>query len=318
MSRVNRVCLVGGSGFVGRHVAERLAARGVRVIIPTRNRERTKADLIVLPSVELVSADVNDATQLSELVAGCDAVVNLVGILHEGRSGDFRRSHVLLTEHCIAACVRHGVRRYLHMSALGAGLSAPSEYQRTKGDAEQRVRAAQAAGLATTIFRPSVIFGDGDSFLTLFARLLALAPFVPLGSPDARFQPVWVEDVAHAFVAALDLPQTAAQCYDLVGPDVFTLRELVQLVGKVTGHERPVVGLPEGLSRLQARVFGMLPVKLITYDNFLSMTVDNVSSMPFPGVFDRTPSALEPIARQYLGNATPRGRYQAFRYRAGR
>ena len=192
MSRVDRVCLIGGSGFVGRHVAERLAARGVRVIIPTRNRERAKADLIVLPSVELVNADVNDPAQLSDLVAGCDAVVNLVGILHEGRSGDFRRAHVLLTEHCIAACVRHGVHRYLHMSALGAGPSAPSEYQRTKGEAEQRVMAAHAAGLATTIFRPSVIFGDGDSFLTLFARLLALAPFVPLGSPDARFQPVWV------------------------------------------------------------------------------------------------------------------------------
>ena len=318
MSRVNRVCLVGGSGFVGRHVAERLAARGVRVIIPTRNRERAKTDLIVLPSVELVSADVNDPAQLSALVAGCDAVVNLVGILHEGRSGDFRRAHLTLTEQCIAACKHHGVRRYLHMSALGAGPSAPSEYQRTKGEAEQRVVAAQASGLEATIFRPSVIFGDGDSFLTLFARMLALAPFVPLGSPGARFQPVWVEDVADAFVAALDLPQTAGQCYDLVGPDVFTLRELVQLVGKVTGNERPVVGLPDGLSRLQARVFGMLPVKLITYDNYLSMTVDNVSSMSWPAVFERTPSALEPIARQYLGNATPRGRYQAFRYRAGR
>jgi NADH dehydrogenase len=299
-------------------MAERLAERGVRVIIPTRNRERAKTDLIVLPSVELVSADVNDPAQLSALVAGCDAVVNLVGILHEGRSGDFRRAHLTLTEQCIAACKHHGVRRYLHMSALGAGPSAPSEYQRTKGEAEQRVVAAQASGLETTIFRPSVIFGDGDSFLTLFARLLALAPFVPLGSPGARFQPVWVEDVADAFVAALDLPQTAGQCYDLVGPDVFTLRELVQLVGKVTGNERPVVGLPDGLSRLQARVFGMLPVKLITYDNYLSMTVDNVSSMPYPAVFERTPSALEPIARQYLGNATPRGRYQAFRYRAGR
>ena len=318
MSNLNRVCLIGGSGFVGRHVAERLAARGIRVIIPTRNRERAKPDLIVLPSVELVSADVNDGSQLSALVAGCDAVINLVGILHEARRGDFRRAHLALTEQCIAACMRHGVRRYLHMSALGAGPAAPSEYQRTKGEAEQRVAAAQAAGLEATVFRPSVIFGDGDSFLTLFARLLAMSPVVPLGSPDARFQPVWVEDVAHAFVVSLDLPQTVGQRYDLVGPDVFTLRELVKLVGVVTGNERLVVGLPDGLSRLQARVFGALPVKLITYDNYLSMTVDNVSSSPYPAVFDRAPSALEPIARQYLGNATPRGRYQAFRYRAGR
>ncbi len=318
MSRMERVCLVGGSGFVGRHIAERLAARGVQVVIPTRNRERAKPDLIVLPGVELVGADVNDPAVLARLVNGCDAVVNLVGLLHESRTGDFRRAHVVLTEQCIEACRQQGVGRYLHMSALGAGTDAPSEYQRTKGEAEQRVAAAQAAGLATTVFRPSVIFGDGDSFLTLFARLLALSPFVPLGSPGARFQPVWVEDVADAFIASLERPETIGQSYDLVGPDVFTLEQLVRLVGRVTGHERPVIGLPDGLSRLQALLFGLLPVKLITYDNYLSMTVDNVSSAPWPPVFGRAPSALEPIARQYLGNATPRGRYMAFRYRAGR
>jgi len=318
MSNVSRVCLVGGSGFVGRHIAERLAARGVRVIIPTRNRERCKSDLIVLPSVELVTADVNDPVQLAGVAAGCDALVNLVGILHERRPGGFRRAHVTLTEQSLAVCRDLGIGRYLHMSALGAATDAPSEYQRTKGEAEQRVAAAQAAGLATTVFRPSVIFGDGDSFLSLFARLLALAPVVPLGSPDARFQPVWVEDVAHAFVSALELPQTVGQRYDLVGPDVFTLRELVQLVGRITGRERPVIGLSDGLSRLQARLFGMLPVKLITLDNYLSMKVDNVSSSPYPAVFERLPSALEPIARQYLGNATPRARYDGFRYRAGR
>jgi NADH dehydrogenase len=318
MSNVNRVCLVGGSGFVGRHVAERLAARGTRVIIPTRNRERAKADLIVLPSVELVTADVNDPGQLAELASGCDAMVNLVGILHESRPGGFRRAHLTLTEQALDVCRRLGIGRYLHMSALGADPGGPSEYLRTKGEAELRVAQAQAEGLATTVFRPSVIFGDGDSFLSLFARLLAIAPFVPLGSPDARFQPVWVEDVAHAFVCALDLPQTIGQRYDLVGPEVFTLRELVQMVGRITGRDRQVIGLSDGLSRLQARVFGLLPVKLITLDNYLSMKVDNVSSMPYPAVFGRTASALEPIARQYLGNATPRARYDAFRHRAGR
>jgi uncharacterized protein YbjT (DUF2867 family) len=316
---INRVCLVGGGGFVGRHIAERLAARGVRVIIPTRNRERAKADLIVLPSVELISADVNDPAQLAQAAAGCDVLVNLVGILHERRSGDFQRAHVTLTEHAIATCRAQGIGRYLHMSALGADTGAPSQYLRSKAEAEARVLAAGASsGLATTVFRPSVIFGDGDSFLSLFARLLALSPVVPLGSPDARFQPIWVEDVAHAFVSALSLPATIGQRYDLVGPQVYTLRELVELVGRITGHPRPVLGLSDGLSALQAKLFGLLPVKLITHDNYLSMKVDNVSATPYPALFGRSASALEPIARQYLGNDTPRGRYQAYRDRAGR
>lgn len=315
---VKRVCVIGGSGFIGRHIAERLAAQGVRVIIPTRLRERAKDSLIVLPSVELLAADVHDPAQLEALVRGCDAVINLVGILHERRAGDFQRAHVTLTERVIAACRAAGVRRYLHMSALGASERGPSEYLRTKAAAEARVREAQAAGLATTIFRPSVVFGDGDSFLTLFARMQALAPFVPLGSPGARLQPVWVEDVAHAFVSALALAQTEGEVYELAGPQVYTLRELVGIAGRLSGHPRPVLGLSDGLSRLQARVFGLLPVKLLTYDNYLSLTVDNVSTQPFPAVFGRSPSALEPVARRYLGAAGPRARYGDYRHRAGR
>ncbi len=315
---VKRVCVIGGSGFIGRHIAERLAAQGVRVIIPTRLRERAKDSLIVLPSVELLAADVHDPAQLVALVRGCDAVINLVGILHERRAGDFQRAHVTLTERVIAACREAGVRRYLHMSALGASERGPSEYLRTKAAAEARVREAQAAGLATTIFRPSVVFGDGDSFLTLFARMQAFAPFVPLGSPGARLQPVWVEDVAHAFVTALALAQAEGEVYELAGPQVYTLRELVEIAGRLSGHPRPVIGLSDGLSRLQARVFGLLPVKLLTYDNYLSLTVDNVSAQPFPAVFGRSPSALEPVARRYLGAAGPRARYGDYRHRAGR
>jgi NADH dehydrogenase len=315
---VKRVCVIGGSGFIGRHIAERLAAQGVRVIIPTRRRERAKDSLIVLPSVELLTADVNDPAQLASLARGCDAVINLVGILHERRAGDFRRAHVDLTARVIAACREAGVRRYLHMSALGASEQGPSEYLRSKAAAEALVREAQGTGLATTIFRPSVVFGDGDSFLGLFARMQALAPFVPLGSPSARLQPVWVEDVAHAFVVALESAQTEGQCYELAGPLVYTLRELVELAGRLSGHPRPVIGLSDGLSRLQARVFGLLPVKLLTYDNYLSLTVDNVSAHPFPAVFGRTPSPLEPIARRYLGETGPRSRYGDYRHRAGR
>jgi len=315
---VKRVCVIGGGGFIGRHMAERLAALGVRVIIPTRHRERAKGNLIVLPSVELLVTDVNDPAQLVDRMRGCDAVIHLAGILHERRAGDFRRVHVELTRRVLEACREAGVRRYLHMSALGASATAPSEYLRTKAAAEALVLEAGAAGLATTIFRPSVVFGDGDAFLTLFARMQAVAPFVPLGSPSARLQPVWVEDVAHAFVVSLEDERTVGECYELAGPRVYTLRELVELAGQLSGHPRPVIGLSDGLSRLQARLFGLLPVKLLTYDNYLSLTVDNVSAQPFPEVFGRSPSPLEPVARRYLGGSTPRARYGDYRHRAGR
>lgn len=310
---ITTVCVLGGSGFVGRHVCHRLAALGYRVRVPTRDRERAK-QLILLPTVEVVDADVHDARQLAQAIRGCDAVINLVGVLHDGRGhGSFREAHVELARKVIAACRDYGVRRLLHMSALAAAVQAPSAYLRSKGEAEVIVR---ESGLDATLFRPSVIFGREDSFLNLFASLLRLLPVMVLASPNARFQPVFVEDVAAAFVSSLGDPDSFGNSYDLCGPRVYTLRELVETVGALTGRRRPVIGLNDTLSYWQAFAMELSPVKLMTRDNYYSMKVDSVCACDFP--FGIRPAALEAVAPEWLGKQTPRARYQRFRNRAGR
>ncbi|HSO07836.1 MAG TPA: complex I NDUFA9 subunit family protein [Pelomicrobium sp.] len=313
--KLESVCILGGSGFVGRHIVHLLARESVRVRIPTRHRESVKEELILLPTVDVLDANVHDDAELDRLVAGRDAVINLVGILHAGKAATFERVHTELPRRVVEACQRNGVRRYVHMSALNASPDGPSEYLRTKGEAEKLVK---ASGLDWTIFRPSVIFGRGDSFLNMFASTLKLAPFLPLACPDARFQPVWVEDVAAAFTRCLTDAHTFGQAYDLCGPKVYTLRELVQYVGRVIGKERPVIGLNDRLSYLQARMMEFSPIKVMTRDNYYSMKIDSVCHGDFPAVFGFEPTALEAVAPEYLGGQTPRSRYKEFRDRAGR
>ena len=313
--KVETVCVIGGSGFVGSHVVQQLAARGIRVRVPTRRRERAKA-LIVLPTVDVVNADVHDPATLEHLVAGADAVISLAGILHEGRKGDFARVHAELPRKIANACRERGVRRLLHVSALKAAPDAPSEYLRSKAGGEQHIRVAQAGGMRTTIFRPSVIFGREDHFLNLFARLAHALPAIALACPKARFQPVYVEDVAHAMVDSLELPRTYDEDFDLCGPAVYTLQELVEYVCKVLQMERPIVPLTETMSYLQAWLMEWLPVKLMSRDNYYSMKVDSVCDCAFPDVFGFRPSALEAVAPLYLADKAPRSRYRRFRYRA--
>lgn len=314
--QIGHVVILGGSGFVGQHIAHRLAERGIQITIPTRNRERAKRDLIVLPTVEVVSADVHSPAELGRLVAGADAVINLIGILHPSRRATFDRVHVELPAKVVEACRRGRVPRLLHMSALGAGADAPSAYLRSKAEGEQRVMQA-AATIAVTIFRPSVIFGAGDSLLTLFARLQRVVPVVFLASPQAKFQPVWVEDVARAFDLALAQPETFGKRYELCGPKVYTLRELVELAGRVSGKPRPIIGLGRTASYLQALALELSPVKLLTRDNLRSMSIDNVCRCGWPKVFDFAPAALEAIAPTYLAPGVWR-RMDLLRARAGR
>ncbi len=311
---INEVCVIGGSGFVGRHICHLLAAEGYRVRVATRDRERAKEQLILLPTVDVENVDVHDPAQLSAFARGADAVINLVGVLHDGR-GDksLQAVHVELARKAVAACRECGIERLLHMSALNADRNGPSRYLRTKGEAESIVR---ASGLAVTLFRPSVIFGREDTFLNLFARLLRLAPVVVLACPDARFQPVFVEDVAAAFVKSLADPESIGKSYDLCGPRVYRLRELVEFVGATTGRRRPVIGLNDTLSYWQAFAMEWLPVKLMTRDNYYSMKVDSVCNCEFP--FGIAPAALEAVAPGYLAQQTPRSRYQRMRGRAGR
>jgi len=298
-----KVLVLGGSGFIGSRLVAQLATQGRSIVLPTR-RAINARHLIMLPGVETVEADIHDEATLAQLVRGVDAVINLVGVLHSrrGKSGtaygpDFERAHVELPRKVAAACAQAGVRRYLHMSALGASSSGPSMYLRSKAAGE--AAALSQPSLAVTIFRPSVVFGEGDHFLNLFASLQKYLPVVALGGADARFQPVYIEDVAHAFVAALEDPAAIGRVIELVGPRVYTLRELVRLAGRYSGHPRPVFGLPPALARIQAWFLEHAPGgPLMSRDNLDSMRTDNVGS---PGTA-AMPTAPEDVAPFYLGD----------------
>lgn len=340
------ICVLGGAGFVGTQLVSHLAAAGKAVKVLTRRREQAR-ELILLPTVQVVEADIHDEHALLREFRGMDAVINLVGILHEttlsrsdlpsARRGDFQRVHIELPRKVVHACAQAGTRRLLHMSALGAEPTARSSYQRSKGIGEALVREAamrhsehqdwylngpkfiHGYGLNVTIFRPSVIFGRGDSFLTMFASLQKIFPLLPLAKANARFQPVYVDDVARAFVESLDNLATHGQTYDLCGPQVYTLQALVRYVGELTGHPRKIVPLCERLSYMQAWAMEYKPgKKLMTRDNYYAMDVDNVCVSGWPSPFDFEPTALEAIAPGYLRADSPRGRYEGFRGNARR
>jgi uncharacterized protein YbjT (DUF2867 family) len=314
---IQNLCILGGSGFVGRALAEHLVGRGKSVRVITR-RLTSASRLRVLPTIEIVVGDVHDEEVLTRRFEGMDAVVNLAAILHQRRGQSFQSVHVELPRKVVNACRAAGVPRLLHMSALGAAENAPSDYLRTRGQGENAVRGAALDALGVTIFRPSVIFGADDAFLNLFARLARIFPVVPLAKAGARFQPVWVEDVARAMASAVDDPQAAGKSYELCGPKAYTLEEIVKFVVSLSGSRRLVLPLPDWAATLQAGVLEHLPGPLITRDNLRSMAVDNVCAGPFPEAFGFRPSSMEAIVPGYLAHASLKGRYSAYRYRAGR
>ncbi|HKO86935.1 MAG TPA: complex I NDUFA9 subunit family protein [Burkholderiales bacterium] len=313
-----RICVLGGSGFIGRHLCERLTRQGHTLVVPSRRRERAK-HLITLPTADVVQADIHDERVLERLFQGADAVINLVGVLHSARGkpygAQFARVHVELPRKIVAACLATKVPRLLHMSALKAAPDAPSAYLRSKGDGEAVV--VQARGqLATTIFRPSVVFGAEDNFLNAFARFQAKLPAIALACPNAQFQPVYVGDVAEVFVRCLDEEESHGRAYDLVGPKVYNLRELVRFAGEASGHPRPILGLDDRMSYVLARLMEFAPGKPLTADQYYSMRVASTSTSPMP--FGVQPTPLETVAPVYLRGVYPRSRYSLFRYYAGR
>lgn len=318
---IKKVLLLGGSGFVGTYIVNRLSQRGIEVTVPTRRRERTKA-LIIQPGVSMPEANIHCEKTLTELMRGHDAVINLVGILHSRDvvlpySRDFAEAHVELPKKIVAACKAAGVRRLVHMSALNADSKGPSEYLRSKGDGEAIVLAAQG-DLDVTVFRPSVIFGLGDSFLSMFAAVLKKVPFFPLGFGHARFQPVWAADVADAFVDCLRDANTFGQAYELVGPKVYTLRELVDYTKELTGSRATIIALSEGWAYLQAGLMWLAPNPMLSPDNLRSMEKDSVGAPGAQAPANWQPTALESIAPSYIALNTPKGKLDSFRFRAGR
>lgn len=325
---IRRICVLGGTGFVGRQIVHLLAEARYIVRVPTRNRERAK-NLIVLPTVDVIQANIHDERELDKLIAGVDVVINLVGVRYErnlsrcarreGERSNFNDVHVELTNKIINACIRHRVPRLLHMGSLASKIDSKSAYARSKAEAENLVaKLFQDKNIQVTIFRPSVIFGPRDHFLTLFAKLLKCFPIIPLANYNARFQPIYVEDVAQAFVKSLNNVDTFNQRYDLGGPKVYTLRQIVEFIGKVTDYRCCIVNLNKPLSYLHAAIMERLPGKLLTRSDYYSMQVDSVCANPFPPVFGLEPAKMEAVAENYLVSNHPREKYQTFRHMAGR
>ena len=313
---LRKVCILGGSGFVGRSMCAELARRGVAVRVMARRRERAR-HLLVFPRLELVEGNCHFAPDLAGAFTDCDAVINLVGILHPSGEATFERVHAELPALVARVCGERGVPRLLHMSSLGAGPDAPSEYLRTKGMGEDAAHAGEA--VSVTSFRPSVIFGPGDGLFNRFAGLLRIVPFVlPLAKAGARMQPVYVADVAAALCASLDDRETFGKRYDLGGPEVMTLERIVRYTAEVLGLRRVVLPLGDRLGALQARVLERLPGKLLTEDNLRSLEVDSVTGRNGFEDFGIVPARVESIVPGYLGERRRRERNQRYRSAARR
>ena len=313
---VYNVAILGGTGFVGSCLVAKLDAAGYQVKVITRRRESAK-HLTLLPNVQVVECSVINSYALKDALKGCDAVINLIGILHESGKQSFEAMHHQLPRRLMQLCQQLSIQRLIHMSALQANSHAPSQYLRSKAAGEAAVSEFNKK-LAITIFRPSVIFGRGDHFLNLFTMLIKWSPFIPLAKPNAKFQPIWVEDVAQVFVNALENTATYGKIYELGGPSVYTLRELLQKVMTILGKQRPIIGLNDKLSMAQAWAMELMPIKLMSRDNVRSMQVDSVCSTAIAPELGVTPTSMEVVVPAYLNNISPRGAYDGFRSAAGR
>jgi uncharacterized protein YbjT (DUF2867 family) len=320
-----KIIILGGTGFIGRHICEKLIRAGHQVTVPTRRIENAR-EIQMLPGLQPVRCNVHDVQQLTLAAHGHDLLINLVAILH-GSEAEFERVHVALPQSIVAACKAVGIKRIVQMSSLGAALDAPSQYLRSKGLGEQ---VFAESGLDVTILRPSVVFGEGDKLLNTFAQLQQVFPIMPLACADAQFQPVWVEDVAQAVVNAITnhyqnnstprsiLPDYLPKTFEIAGPAKLSLRQLVSLAGQCVGAQRPIFALPHALARVQAFMMEKLPgPTLMSRDNLASMSVPNVAGGKLPGLRELgiEASSIEAIAPRYLQHDN---RLNAFRKGAAR
>jgi uncharacterized protein YbjT (DUF2867 family) len=316
--RLLSIAVLGGTGFLGTRLVARLIREGHRVTVLSRDREQHK-HLLVLPGLSLENCDVYQQAQLSERLRGQEVLINLVGILNERGFGGagFRRAHTELTQTALRAARSAGVARLLQVSALKADPNAPSYYLRSKGEAEKLIH--EQTGLDWTILQPSVMFGPGDSFLNRFAGLLALIPLIfPLARPNARFQPVSVDDVVAALIASLHGGTTSRRTYELGGPKIYTLREIVALVATLTRRRRLIIGLPDFAARLQGFVMNFVPGRPFSSDNYRSLKIDSVCAENGLAKLGIEPQSMMASACQYLGALEDNARLSQNRAAAGR
>lgn len=315
--KYQRICVIGGTGFVGQHLITHLANQGRHLKVLVRHAHRAKA-FKVLDTVQVVEIPSTSVETLSREFQDCDTVVNLVGILNEEGKHSFREAHVELPRRIGDAAAAAKIKRLLHMSALNADFTnGVSDYLRSKGEGEDIAHLGTGAGIKVTSFRPSVIFGPGDSFINRFASLLKIAPVLPLACPESSFAPVYVGDVVAAFEASLEDESTFSKRLELGGPNIYTLKEIVQFTANMLGLKRIVIGLPDNIARFQAKVFERLPGKIFTTDNFKSLQLPSVCSdnaLPKLGI---DPKSMEAVVPMYLQNRSQRGRYHQLR-RLGR
>ncbi len=295
--------LTGATGFVGQHLLAQLSSMGHECRVLTRS-DKHKQIKRNLPGVEYCKVDLQNAVELSAAMQGADGVINLIGILNERAWGGkgFRAAHVAPVQALISTCESLGIRRFIQLSALNAG-SGNSHYLRSKGEAEELLRSATE--IDETILRPAVIFGVGDSFFNRFAALLRFVPLLPLACPNARMQPVWVGDVVAAIALCLDHGSTIGKTLDLVGPEVFSLFQLVNKTARYKGWKRRVIGLPKWMSRLQALLMDFVPGKPFSSDNYRSLQIDSISRHNALLDFGILPSHMDAIVPSYLA---PKGR----------
>jgi uncharacterized protein YbjT (DUF2867 family) len=306
------ICVLGGTGFVGTELVARLVRDGHNVRVPTR-RLANGNHLRVLPTLQLAVANIHDSRTLGQLFTGMNVVINLVGILNERGRATFRSVHTELATKVLEAMRAQRVSRLLHMSSLAAGAQAPSQYLRSKGDAEAQVRVA-AATIGSTIFRPSVIFGPRDSLTNRFAGLLRMSGgILPLARPKARFAPIYIGDVVEAFVRALQDRSTIGKSLDLCGPDVMTLEELVRLTAASAGLPCHIVPLPNFVAALQGAAMGLLPGKPFSTDNYRSLTVDSVCKQNGCAALGLQPARMEAVVPGYLNDHSLQNRLDLYR-----
>ena len=302
---IKKIVVLGGTGFVGSSLCNRLSKEGYQIKILTRNREYNRENLILLPNVDLIETDVGNLNNLNQHLIGCDMVINLIGILNEkGNVGDgFKKVHVELIKKLIKACEKNGIRRFMYLSALNAdSKNAKSFYLKTKGKAEELLH-SNKIGMKVTSFRPSVIFGKSDSFFNRFANLLKMTPiFFPLACYKTKFAPIYVLDLVEMVIKAINDSSSYDRKFNLCGPKIYTLKDLVAYTAKTMDKKCIIIPLNNFFSLMQAKIFDFIPGKPFSTDNYLSAQTDSICKSNDLKLYNINPTPIEDIVPKYINN----------------